>query len=159
MRKSFILLILLGLTLVHCGYSSIYSNNQSVNFKIISIDINGDAEINNLIKANLTKYTYTDSRPKIELHIKLNTKYEKKILTKDLTGTPTDFKLSIETTMDADILDLNGNIKKQSFKFSESINIKNDEDNFEQKKYERTVKRNMTTTILGQITFNLTNIK
>jgi|TARA_B100001063_G_C16697052_1_gene520418 hypothetical protein len=157
MKKNFILLILFGIFLTQCGYSSIYSNRQNITFKITSIDMSGDFKINNLIKANLTKYT-TGKQNK-EISVKLNTEYQKKILTKDSTGAPTNFELSVDTTLEANVLYLDGNSTNHTFKFSESTNIKNDDDNFEQKKYEEIVKKNIAITIANQITINLTNIR
>ena len=49
-------LIILILSLLGCGYNSIYSKNKQTNFTISSIEINGDKKINNYIKSRLSKY-------------------------------------------------------------------------------------------------------
>ena len=38
------------LFLSHCGYSSIYKNQKSLDFQIEVVDMRGDDEMNNLIK-------------------------------------------------------------------------------------------------------------
>ena len=128
------------LFLSHCGYSSIYKNQQSLDFQFNIIKTEGDYEMNNLIKNEIKLYTNTDSQ-KI-YNIKINTDYKKEVLTKNSSGVITDYNLT--TTSEVSI-----NLKDQTkiFEFEESINIKNQSDTFEQNVYERNIKRNFASSI------------
>ena len=135
-----ITLIILVLFLYNCGYSSIYKNQKTQNFKINIIEIKGNREMNNLIKNEIKSYTNTDSQ-KI-YNIKINTDYKKEVLTKNSSGVITDYNLT--TTSEVSI-----NLKDQTkiFEFEESINIKNQSDTFEQNIYEKNIKRNFASSI------------
>ena len=128
------------LFLSHCGYSSIYKNQKSLDFQFNIIKTEGDYEMNNLIKNEIKLYTNTDSQ-KI-YNIKINTDYKKGVLTKNSSGVITDYNLS--TTSEVSI-----NLKDQTkiFEFEESINIKNQSDKFEQNIYEKNIKRNFASSI------------
>jgi outer membrane lipopolysaccharide assembly protein LptE/RlpB len=128
------------LFLSHCGYSSIYKNQQSLDFQFNITKTEGDYEMNNLIKNEIKLYTNTDSQ-KI-YNIKINTDYKKEVLTKNSSGVITDYNLS--TTSEVSI-----NLKDQTkiFEFEESINIKNQSDTFEQNVYEKNIKRNFASSI------------
>lgn len=128
------------LFLSHCGYSSIYKNQQSLDFQFNIIKTEGDYEMNNLIKNEIKLYTNTDSQ-KI-YNIKINTDYKKGVLAKNSSGVITDYNLS--TTSEVSI-----NLKDQTkiFEFEESINIKNQSDTFEQNVYEKNIKRNFASSI------------
>ena len=128
------------LFLSHCGYSSIYKNQQSLDFQFNIIKTEGDYEMNNLIKNEIKLYTNTDSQ-KI-YNIKINTDYTKEVLTKNSSGVITDYNLT--TTSEVSI-----NLKDQTkiFEFEESINIKNQSDTFEQNIYEKNIKRNFASSI------------
>jgi outer membrane lipopolysaccharide assembly protein LptE/RlpB len=128
------------LFLSHCGYSSIYKNQQSLDFQFNIIKAEGDYVMNNLIKNEIKLYTNTDSQ-KI-YNIKINTDYKKEVLTKNSSGVITDYNLT--TTSEVSI-----NLKDQTkiFEFEESINIKNQSDTFEQNIYEKNIKRNFASSI------------
>jgi hypothetical protein len=157
MKKNITLIITLSFFLLSCGYTAIYSNKKNVNFKIASISIDGNREINNLIKANLMKYTIGEKD--INHNISIISEYEKKIVTKDSTGSATDFQLSIKTTLKVSTLNTNKENKTNTFNYSNKTNIKNNENKLEQKNLERTVKNNLTTTIINKIIFDLSNLR
>ena len=135
-----ITLIFLLLFLTACGYSAIYKNQKTFDFRINILSEIGDDEMNNLIKNEIRLYSNKDS--KNIYNLKINTAYEKKILTKNSTGVITDYNLSA-------ISEFSINIKDQTkiFKFEESINIKNQSDTFEQNTYEKNIKRNFASSI------------
>ena len=130
----------LVLILSHCGYSSIYKNQQSLDFQLNIIETNGDYEMNNLIKNEIKLYSNKNS---LNIYnIKINTDYKKKVLTKNSSGVITDYNLSVAT-----IISINLKDKNKSFKFEENINIKNQADIFEQNTYEKDIKRNFAFSI------------
>jgi outer membrane lipopolysaccharide assembly protein LptE/RlpB len=128
------------LFLSHCGYSSIYKNQQSQNFQLNIIETRGDYEMNNLISNEIKLYSNKEAQ-KI-YNIKINTDYEKKVLTKDSSGIITDYNLSVVS-----IISINLKNKNKTFKFEENINIKIQADTFEQNTYEKNIKRNFASSI------------
>ena len=64
MRKYFYIFILIPFLISGCDYTPIYSNKASYNFFIEKIELNGDAEINNLIDKKLKKYRTAKSEKK-----------------------------------------------------------------------------------------------
>ena len=129
-----ITLIILVLFLYSCGYSSIYKNQKSQNFKINIIEAKGNSEMNNLIKNEIKLYSSKNTTNIYNL--KINTKYLKEALTKDSAGLITDYKLSVTSIFTIDLKE-----KTQVIEFKETINIKNQSDFYEQKIYERNIKR------------------
>ena len=135
-----ITLIFLLLFLTSCGYSSMYKNQKSLDFKINILSEAGNNEMNNLIKNEIRLYSSKDSKNIYNLNI--DTEFEKKILTKNSSGVITDYILSTTSEFSIDLKD-----KIKIFKFEESINIKNQSDTFEQNIYEKNVKRNFASSI------------
>ena len=133
-------LIILILFLYSCGYSSIYKNQTSQNFKINIIEKKGNSEMNNLIKNEIKLYSVKNTTNIYNL--KIDTDYKKEILTKDSAGIITDYKLSVTSIFR---VDLKGVTKVIELK--ETINIKNQSDSFEQNTYEKNIKRNFASSI------------
>ena len=133
-------LIFLLLFLSGCGYSSIYKNQQLQDFQLNIITTEGDYEMNNLIKNEIKLYSNKESQNIFD--IKIDTDYEKKVLTKNSSGVITDYNLSVIT-----IFSINLKNQNKIFKFEENINIKNQSDTFEQNTYEKNIKRNFASSI------------
>ena len=133
-------LIFLILFLSSCGYSSIYKNQKSLDFKLNIIKTKGDYEMNNLIENGIRLYSNTKSQN--IYNIKIDTDYEKKVLTKNSSGVITDYNLSVVS-----IFSISLKNKNKTFKFEENINIKNQTDTFEQNTYEKNIKRNFASSI------------
>ena len=133
-------ILIFVLFLSHCGYSSIYKNQQSLDFQFNIIKTEGDYEMNNLIKNEIKLYTNTDSQ-KI-YNIKINTDYKKEVLTKNSSGVITDYNLTTTSEVSINLQD-----QTKIFEFEESINIKNQSDTFEQNIYEKNIKRNFASSI------------
>ena len=128
------------LFLSHCGYSSIYKNQQSLDFQIKIIETEGNYEMNNFINNEIKLYSNIDS---LNIYnIKINTDYEKKVLTKNSSGVITDYNLSVVSTISINLKNEN-----KTFKFEENINIKSQTDTFEQNIYEKNIKRNFASSI------------
>ena len=135
-----ITLIILVLFLYSCGYSSIYKNQKSQNFKINIIEAKGNSEMNNLIKNEIKLYSNSDAQN--IYNIRINTDFEKKVLTKNSSGVITDYNLSVVS-----IFSINLKNENKTFKFEENINIKSQTDTFEQNVYEKNIKRNFASSI------------
>tara|TARA_B100001057_G_scaffold211105_1_gene211597 strand:+ start:1295 stop:1753 length:459 start_codon:yes stop_codon:yes gene_type:complete len=135
-----ITLIILILFLYNCGYSSVYKNQKSQNFRIDIIKTEGDRDMNNLIKNEINLYSNNNSMNTYSL--KINTDYKKEILTKNSSGEITDFTLSVTS-----IFVLKFNDITQNMKFEESIDIKNQSNSFEQNIYEQNIQKNFASSI------------
>jgi outer membrane lipopolysaccharide assembly protein LptE/RlpB len=135
-----IILTIIFFILSGCGYSSIYSNQKSQDFKIAIIDIQGDNEFNNFINNELKLFSSIDSKKKYFLEI--NSNYKKNIISKNSSGTATNYNLMVSVNFTVSI---DGKIK--SFQFEESINMKSNTNSFEQNNYEKNIKRNFASSI------------
>ena len=138
MKNIAILTFLLFLS--HCGYSSIYKNQQSLDFQLNIIETVGDYEMNNFIKNEIKLYSNTNAQ--IIYNIKINTDFEKEVLTKSSSGVITDYNLSVVS-----IFSIDSKNKNKTFRFEENINIKDQADTFEQNTYEKNIKRNFASSI------------
>ena len=146
-----ITLIILVLFLYGCGYSSIYKNKKSQNFKINIVEATGNIEMNNLIKNEIKLYSGKDTANIYNL--KINTKYLKEALTKDSAGLITDYKLSVTSIFTIDLKE-----KTQVIELKETINIKNQSDSFEQNTYEKNIKRSFASSIREKLISEIYNI-
>ena len=104
----------------------------------------GDNILNNSLKNQLTIASNKES--KNIFNISLITDYEKTIVSKDTTGIATDYKL--QTTVN--FIVTKNEIKKK-FILSESLDIKNEGENFEQTSYENSIKRNFAISIKDKL--------
>ena len=148
--KNFTLIILV-LFLYNCGYTSIYKNQKVQNFKINIIGTKGDREMNNLIKNELQLYSNKNSTKIYE--VKINTDYTKEILTKNSSGEITDYTLSVTSTFAVNLKE-----KTQIIKLSESIDIKDQSDSFEQNIYEKNIKKNFASSIREKLILKILNL-
>ena len=132
MQKKKIIIFTLILFLSNCGFTPVYLNNSKVNFSIEQINFEGDRELNNFLKINLSRYKNTNDNKKI--FIEANTKYEKIVLSKDTTGKATSYQLVAEVIFL--IKPNNRKIVVTEKKIMDSMN-----DNFEENRFERSAKQ------------------
>ena len=133
------ILIILMFVLYGCGYSSVYKN-QNNDILITVVDMQGDNILNNSLKNQLTISSNEES---INIfNISLFSDYEKIIVSKNTAGLATDYKL--QATINFNV-SKNGINKKITL--SESLDIKNEGENFEQTNYENSIKRNFAISI------------
>ena len=146
-----IILSLLILFTYGCGYTSIYKSQilQDIQIKVISVE--GDNEFNNMIKNQLNLYSSKQSQNKYDLKIK--SKFEKIVISKNASGIATDFNLLLITNISVIF-----NKKVENFEFEESVNIKNNTNSFEQNNYEKNIKRNFASTIREKLIIKIINI-
>ena len=146
-----VILICFVFFLSSCGYSSIYKSQNSQDFQINIIEMTGDNEFNNLFKNELKLYSNTNSKKQYDVN--LNSTYQKIIVSKDTSGVATDYKILVNT-----IIDIKINNKIHDLKFSENINIKNNSNSFEQKKYERNIKKNFASMVREKLIITILNL-
>ena len=147
LKKIFFIILSLNL-LNHCDYKPIYSKQNNINQKIVVDGFNGDKDINNFIVNNLRKISKESSKNII--NISFNTIYTKKILAKNDKGTITDYQSDVETTF---IITKKNSTEK--FVFIEKFNFQKMADKYEEKNYERDIKKNFASSISQKLILRL----
>ena len=140
-----IILILSLLILANCGFKSILTT-KNINFKINKIEIQNNDSVSLKIKKKLKIYTKKDSPDKI-YDLKINSKKNKIITSKDTKGNPLTYEIIISVELEIFIEDKF--IKKTTFK--KSFNYNNRSNKFDLKQYEKS----NTTNLINQITENI----
>ena len=145
-KKIYPLLIIL--ILAGCGYTPIYNSLDKSDYKINIIEKSGDRLINNLIISEIKAISNSQSS-KI-FNLKINTIFEKIIISKDVKGTVSDYQLILRSNFIIKKGD-----KSETISFVEKQNIKNTSDIFEQKNYEDTIKRNFVISLVRKLNLEL----
>ena len=151
LKKIFFIIILLNL-LNHCDYKPVYSSQNKGNYKIIIESFSGDKDINNFVITNLKRNSQENSKKIV--NIVLDTKYTKKILAKNSAGSITDFQSDVQSTF----IIKEGN-SSENFSVKEKFNFKKMADKYEEKNYERTIKKNLANSISQKLILRLALIK
>ena len=109
---------------------------------------NGDKDINNLIVNNLKRISKKSSKNTI--NISFNTIYTKEILAKNDKGTITDYQSNVETTFI-----ITKKNSTENFVVIEKFNFQKMADKYEEKNYERDIKRNFASSISQKLILRL----
>ena len=144
MKKNIIILILSAFIITSCGYKSIYSS-KNLNFNILEFEVADKTKISRKIKNNLNSYKKNNS--KNFYSIKINSKKEINIISKDSKGDPSNFEMNIIS----EITILNDEKIVKNKVFSESFNYKNSSNKFDLKQYEKNIEENLTNKIIENI--------
>jgi len=136
LRYTFLLIFITG-----CGYTPIYSNLNNKDINIQVEKVNGNKNINKLIVQKLSRYQSENSEK--VYNVKINSDYEKLILTKNAAGNATNFRLSVKVQF---ITKINDNMEE--FKFTEKFDMKKGDTIFEEEKYENNIIDDMTNIIV-----------
>ena len=133
-KKNFIKIIFIFL-LASCGYSPMLSTMDNKILNIEVVDHEGDKEINQVLRS---KFKIHRNENEELIKISINSSYNKKDLSKNLTGKVEDYKIKATTSF---IVSRNKNEK--NFSFSEEYTIKNFDDDFEERNYEKKIRKNV----------------
>ena len=147
MIKKIILITFFSFLLSSCDYTPIYSSNNSDYF-IEDISFDGDIEINNLINKKIKKFQSTNSSKKFK--IKATSSYDKISQSKDKTGKTTDFKIFINVKFE-----IQNQKETKTLIVAEDFVMKNFTNNFEEQKYEKIKKDNITDLIVNKLIIQL----
>ena len=140
MLKKISFIILLLNLLNHCDYKPVYSNQNKVDYKIVITSFTGDREINNLISKTLKRNSKENSNKII--NISLDTKYSKNTLARNNAGTITDYQANVISKF---TIEKENN--SENFTVVEKFNFQKMTDKYEEKNYERTIKKNLANSI------------
>ena len=144
MKKKIIYLLFSLLILNNCGFSPIYSNTNKADFAIEVVEIEGDGVVNNLINSEINRISDTNSLNRYK--IKITTNYNKIILSKDTKGIVSDYQIVVSATF---AIQKDG--ESEVISFNEKQNVKNINNTFEQKNYEKIIKRNFAISIVRKL--------
>ena len=145
-----ILTITLLILVSSCGYSSVYKNQEKVDFLVKIIKMNGDFQINNFIKNDLKVLSNINSNKIYEVNI--DSDFKKIIIAKNASGIATDYKLEIEVKFR-----IISN-KNKEVTFSENFKIKHQDEKFEQSNYEKEIKKNFSKIVKDKLVLYIIKI-
>ena len=150
MLKKIVLFIILVLPISGCDYSPIHSiKTNDVEIKIISMS--GDKEINNYLSKELEKKSKASSE---KIDVIINTNFSKRVLAKDTKSFATDYELQVIGDFE-----LKKDDKSKTIKITEKFRYKNQNDNYEQKNYEKMIKLNLAQIIVSKLNLRINNFK
>ena len=137
--------ILLFFILTSCGYSPIFSA-KSTNFKILNLSLEGNKKINRIIDNKLKNYKKNQKAERIYV-VKINSKKNKKIISKDTKGNPDKFNLELLVSIEVENQDNNKNKKN----FIKNISYNNLSNKFELSEYENNIEESLALNISEEI--------
>lgn len=149
--KNIIILIFLALILGNCSYKPIYKNNLNQAISITILSFEGDENLNKKLSSELV--SYQNSEDKKNYNIKIKTNLERKVISKDNKGNTT----TIELIGNAIFIIIKDD-GEQRFSFNENLKIQNNDDSFEQEKYEEIVIHNFAKSIKRKLISQLNNL-
>jgi hypothetical protein len=150
LKKNFIILILIFIS--GCGYSPIYYNLTNEEFNIKIIGTTGNSEINNLIKSKLKKYEKNNNKK--SFNIILKTEYKKIIVAKNSDGIASDYELIVNANFAINNSEISKNLVIQ-----EKFKIKKNDNVFDERSYENSIKRNFADLIVQKLIAQLLSYK
>ena len=154
MIRNFLFLILI-ISLTSCGYSPVLKLNENSNFNIKDAKLEGDRLVNNHLRIKFKRYN-NQKGDNFNIFVKSN--YKKIILSKDLKGRATDYKLQLNIIFDVKKLDPKENEEfNKSFSFNEEFVLKDNNFKFDEENDEKSIKRNLVDTIFDKFIIELIN--
>jgi len=140
------LLILLFLLVCSCGYTPMTEYKLKSDINIVINEIKGDEEINNIYKKIANSYARNESQKKLFLNI--DTNFTKTIISKDLKGNASDYRLTINSVFTTD--------NKKTISITKDFIVKKFDENFQQQNYENQIKENLANIIYQDLIRQLT---
>ena len=137
-----LILLLLFLFLTSCGYTPLYSSKENrLNISVENYE--GDNDVNFKLISKLRTHKNLNTE---EFKIKIKTDYNKTDLSKDITGKIQDYELTISS-----IFEINYSDTTRNLMIKETFTMKNFDDDFEEKNYEKTIKENLANLIYQKL--------
>ncbi len=149
--KTLALFLIVGIT--SCSYQPIFLE-KDYNFEIKESFYNGERDINRIIRNKLKFIKNTENKDKKKYVISVNSKKERKIVSKDSKGDPLKFEMNIIVEyriISNDKLLLTNKIEKNNI-------YNNDSDQFKLEQTEDIIVENLTGSISDNIISSITNL-
>ena len=150
MKKIFLILIILFLN--GCGYTPLYSSKDS-NYKVISLKKNVNNSLTNYVQNSIEVISNENAEKSLNISFEYNENIS--VILKNSKGNPTKHRLNV--IIDLSLLDSNDNLIT-SKQFSESFEYKIQDNKFNLRQYEKTIKFNLAENITKQIIAFLANL-
>ena len=151
-KKNLIKILILLFFISGCGYSPIFSNKEN-KFSVIILSSTGNSKLNKIIEKKLSIYNVSDSNNFFTL--KINTKLDKIISSKDSKGNPKTFTININSKII--IKDPAGKLSEKEY--YKSINYNNKNNKFDLYKYEKEIEKNLIEKISEELIIYLQSIQ
>ena len=152
MIKKYINLLIIFIFISSCGYTPIYSNSSNNKFKLVIKNVEGDTSVNNLIKSQLFKYQKINSENVFEVDVR--SQYNKAILSKSATGAVTNYRITVDSNFNIK----NKNISKK-ITITESLDMKKEGNLFEEKNYEKLIKKDLVNLVTNKLILEINKIE
>mgnify|MGYP000041152757 CR=1 FL=1 len=145
------LVLLLVILITGCSYKPILSK-QSYDFSVKKVELNGDKEVNHIIKERLINLKNQNSKNKY--YVQIETSKVKNIISNDSKGDPSKLEIIIFSTFQ--ISNSEKLLIEKRMKMKNTYN--NISDKLKLKKYESIIIENLSQKILDSIIFTIINI-
>tara|TARA_X000001036_G_scaffold270111_1_gene250790 strand:+ start:843 stop:1304 length:462 start_codon:yes stop_codon:yes gene_type:complete len=152
MIKKIALAAIIILFLNNCNYEPIYSLKNE-KFSIGNLQSTGDKKINKLLIKKLEIYK-NDKANKIKYNLNISSEVIKNTSSKDKKGNPTTFTLTLSIKIEVK----NSLGEEKSKIFEENTSYNNNNNKFDLRKYENSIKNNMIESINENIILYLQNL-
>jgi len=152
MIKKIALAALFLLFLSSCNYQPIYSSKNE-KFSVVKLQSSGNKKIDKLLIKKLEIYKNDDSN-KIKYNLNIASEVTKNISSKDKKGNPKTFTLTVSFK-----LEIENSLGEKKYKvFEQNTTYENDDNKFNLRKYENSIKENMVESINENIIQYLQNL-
>ena len=151
LKKILIVLLILGLT--SCAYKPIFLE-KSYDFDIKEIILSGDKNINRIIKNKLQFIKNSEDKGKKVYNIKIVSKKNRVIVSKDSKGDPLKFEMNI--IVEYKIINNNNTLFNNKIEKNNIYN--NDSDQFKLEQTENIILKNLTRSISDIIISSIINL-
>ena len=145
------LILLLVILITGCSYKPILSKQNS-DFSIEKVELNGDKEVNYIIKERLINLKNQNTKNKY--YVQIETSKIKNIISNDSKGDPSKLEIIISSTFQ--ISNSEKLLIEKRMKMKNTYN--NISDRLKLKKYESIIIENLSQKILDSIIFTIMNI-
>ena len=153
LKKNFAIILFFLLT--SCGYEAIHSKKNSINddFSVSELTLSGDRDVNLKIKEKINNYTLNKKNK--DFILKVSSTTEKKIIAKNISGDPTNFK----STVIINVQIFMNNSLKNNLQLVESFDYDNNTNKLNLKRYEKEIKTNLAENATEKLIYKLSNIQ
>ncbi len=152
MIKKIALATLFLLFLSSCNYQPIYSSKNE-KFSVAKLQSTGNKKIDKLLIKKLEIYKNDDSN-KIKYNLNIASEVIKNISSKDKKGNPKTFTLTVSFK-----LEIESSLGEKKYKvFEQNTTYENDDNKFNLRKYENSIKENMVEDINENVIQYLQNL-
>ena len=152
MNKKIALIFLIFLLFNQCGYQPIFST-KNINFNINKLETGGELKIGKIIAKKLANFGEKGST-KNNYDLIIFSELNKNISSKDKKGNPTTFSLNMSVRLTV----ADGLGEKKEKVFNQTTSYNNDSNKFDLRKYENSLKKNLSEKITDDIIQYLQNL-